>query len=203
MITEVIFDCETQKLFSEITTNDPGDLGISLVSLYVRTVDETQRELSGKMYSFWEHELSQMWPHFLTAKRIIGFNSVKFDIPALRKYAPPAFAKLPHFDMMEHVRAALDHALSLNALASETIGAHKSDVGTNAVTYWKSQDPAQLAKLKEYCEADVRITRDLYDFGVREKKLKYIDKFNTPREFPVDFSYPKEVIDASRQIGLF
>lgn len=203
MITEVIFDCETQKLFSEITTNDPADLGISLVSLYVRTVDETQRELTGKMYSFWENELDQMWPHFLSAKRIIGFNSVKFDVPALRKYAPPTFARLPHFDIMEHVRDALDHSLSLNALASQTLGAQKTDVGMNAVTYWKSGDPAQLAKLKMYCEADVLLTRDLYDFGVREKKLKYMDKWNTAKEFPVDFSYPKEVIDASRQIGLF
>lgn len=54
MITEVVFDCETQKLFSEITTNDPGDLGISLVSVYVRTVDDTQREITGNMYSFWD-----------------------------------------------------------------------------------------------------------------------------------------------------
>ncbi len=203
MITEVIFDCETQKLFSEITTNDPGDLGISLVSVYVRTVDETQREITGKMYSFWEHELPQMWPYFLPAKRIIGFNSVKFDVPALKKYAPPTFSKLPHFDIMEHVRTALDHALSLNALVTQTLGAHKTDVGTNAVVYWKSQDPAQLAKLREYCEADVQLTRDLYDYGVKEKKLKFIDKFNTPREFSVDFSYPKAVVDASRQIGLF
>ncbi len=203
MITEVFFDVETQKLFSEITTNDPGDLGISLVSLYVRTVDETQHEISGTMYSFWEHELPNMWQHFTQAKRIIGFNTIKFDVPALKNYAPPTFAKLPHFDIMEHVRSALDHNLSLNVLATNTLGIQKTDVGTNAVLYWKSQDPQQLEKLKTYCEADVRITRDLYDYGVREKKLKYIDKWNNAREFPVDFSYPKEVIDASRQIGLF
>lgn len=203
MITEVIFDCETQKLFSEITTNDPADLGVSLVSVYVRTVDDSQREITGSMYSFWESEIPAMWQHFRNAKRIIGFNSIKFDVPALIRMAPPEFAKLPHFDIMQSVRDVLGHSLSLNALATQTLGVTKTDVGTNAVLYWKSQDPAQLAKLKEYCEADVLITRDLYDFGVREKRLKYIDKFNTPREFAVDFSYPKEVIDASRQIGLF
>lgn len=203
MITEVIFDCETQKLFNEISSNDPADLGISIVSVYVRQVDDSQRELSGIMHSFWEHELANMWPYFLSANRIIGFNSNKFDVPALRKHAPANFAKLPHFDIMDHVRSALDHYLSLNVLATSSLGAHKTDVGTNAVLYWKSQDPEQLAKLKYYCEADVMITRDLYDYGVREKKLKYTDKFNTPKEFPVDFSYPKAVVDASRQIGLF
>ncbi len=203
MITEVVFDCETQKLFSEITTNDPGDLGISLVSVYVRTVDDTQREIAGKMYSFWVSELPNMWQYFREAKRIIGFNSLRFDIPALAHYAPQEFAKFPHFDIMGHIHDELGHNLSLAILASHTLGKQKTDVGTNAVLYWKSQDPEQLAKLKSYCEADVLLTRDLYDFGVREKKLKYMDKWNSLREFPVDFSYPKEIIDASRQIGLF
>jgi DEAD/DEAH box helicase domain-containing protein len=203
MITEAIFDCETQKLFSEISSNDPADLEISLVSVYVRTINDMQEEISGTMHSFWIHELPQMWPHFIDVKRVIGFNSLRFDVPALARHSPPTFAKLPHFDVMQKVRDALGYSIGLNALATHTLGAHKTDVGTNAVLYWKSQTPEDLAKLKYYCEADVMLTRDLYDYGVREKKLKYMDKWNTLREFPVDFSYPKAVIDASRQIGLF
>ena len=203
MITEVIFDCETKKLFNEISGNDPADLGISIVSVYVRTVDDEQKEINGTMYSFWQNELPNMWKHFSGAQRIIGFNSLKFDVPALRPFAPTGFDKLPHFDIMKAVRDTLGFSLSLNHLATQTIGAHKTDVGTNAVIYWKSQNPVLLEKLKSYCEADVLLTRDLYDYGVREGKLKYIDKFNTPREFPVDFSYPKAIIDASKQMGLF
>ncbi len=203
MISEVIFDCETQKLFSEITTNDPADLRISVVSVYARTVDESQREIKGAMYSFWENELPKMWELFAGAKRIIGFNSIKFDVPALRTYAPPTFTKLPHFDIMRSVRENLGFSLSLNALVTETLGKQKTDIGTNAVAYWKTHDAESLRKLKYYCEADVLLTRDLYDFGVRNKHLKYMDKWNTLKELPVDFSYPKEVIDTSRQIGLF
>jgi len=203
MIYEVFFDCETKKLFNEISGNDPADLGISIVSVYVRAVDDSQKELNGTMYSFWEPELPNMWQHFSAAQRIIGFNSLKFDVPALRPFAPTGFEKLPHFDIMKAVRDTLGFSLSLNHLATQTLGAHKTDVGTNAVVYWKSQNPILLEKLKSYCEADVLLTRDLYDYGVREKKLKYVDKFNTPREFPVDFSYPKAIIDASKQMGLF
>jgi hypothetical protein len=76
-------------------------------------------------------------------------------------------------------------------------------VGTNAVLYWKKHDEESLHKLKSYCEADVLLTKNLYDFGVTNKNLKYLDKWNTSREIPVDFSYPQSVIDASRQIGLF
>jgi DEAD/DEAH box helicase domain-containing protein len=203
MINEIIFDCETKKLFNEISTTDPADLGVSIVSVYVRTVDDYQREISGKMYSFWEQEFPAMWAHFATAQRIVGFNSIKFDIPALIRVAPDDFGKLPHFDIMTHVYKTLGHMLSLDTLATQTLGQQKTDVGTNAVLYWKSKNPVLLERLKAYCEADVLLTRDLYDFGVREKYLKYKDKWNTIKTFPVDFSYPKNVIEASRQIGLF
>jgi len=203
MINEIIFDCETKKLFSDISSTDPGDLGVSLVSLYVRTVDENQREIQGKLMSFWDTQLPDMWEHFRKAKRIIGFNSIKFDVPVLSRYAPKEFKTLPHFDIMKAVRDTLGFSLSLDHLARQTLGKGKTDTGTNAVVYWNSQNPILLAKLKSYCEADVLLTKELYDFGVREKKLKYMDKWNTLRDIPVDFSYPKEVIEASRQIGLF
>lgn len=203
MITEVIFDCETQKLFSEIASGDPADLGISIVSVYVRQVNDVQQEISGTMYSFWENELADMWKYFSGAQRIIGFNSIKFDVPALKKYSPTGFEKLPHFDIMKLVRDQLGFSLSLNHLAGQTLGEHKVDVGTNAVEYWKKHDGESLAKLKFYCEADVTLTKNLYDYGVMNKKLKYLDKWNNSRDIPIDFSYPAAVIDASRQIGLF
>ncbi len=203
MIDEAIFDVETQKLFAEVDGGDPALLGVSLVSVYLRTVNEGQEEIKGEMRSFWENELSQLWPIFASVKRVIGFNSLKFDIPVLKPHAPLAFLKLPHFDIMAAVRDALGHNLSLASLVAETLGKQKTDVGINAVAYWQSKDPGNLAKLKAYCEADVFLTRDLYDYGVRNKHLKYIDKWNNPKSFAVDFSYPADVINASRQIGLF
>lgn len=203
MITEVIFDVETQKLFSEITSNDPADLLISIVSAYIREVDEYQHELKGEMKSFWIDNLDGLWPLMANAQRIIGFNTIKFDIPALSRNAPETFAKMPHLDIMQAVRSALGHSLSLSKLAQSTLQKDKTDVGTNAVEYWKNHDEESLAKLKYYCEADVLLTKELYDYGVINKHLKYMDNFNNVQSFPVDFSYPKDVIDASRQIGLF
>ncbi len=205
MITEVIFDIESQKLFSEVENNDPAKLGVSIVSVYIREVNENQEEIRGEMRSFWEHELADLWPVLTGAKRVIGFNTLKFDVPVLAPYAPATenLAKLPHLDIMQSVRAALGHSLSLAHLGENTLGRGKTDVGTNAVIYWKNHDEESLSKLKYYCEADVALTRDLYDYGVKNKILKYTDRTNTPQQFTVDFSYPKEIVDASRQIGLF
>lgn len=204
MITEVIFDIESQRLFSEVEANDPTKLGVSIVSAYIREVNENQDEIRGVMRSFWEHELDTLWPILAAAKRVIGFNTLKFDVPVLAPYAPAdSLTKLPHLDIMQSVRSALGHSLSLAHLGEHTLGRGKTDVGTNAVIYWKAHDEESLAKLKQYCEADVALTRDLYDYGVKNKHLKYVDNWNNPQTFPVDFSYPKEVIDLSRQIGLF
>lgn len=205
MLTEVIFDVETQKLFSDLDGHDPAGLGVSIVSAYIRQLDDTLKEVSGTMQSLWENELDRLWPVFRSAHRIIGFNTLKFDIPVLKPYAPQALnlARLPHLDIMTFVRSALGHNLSLDTLARETLGRGKTDHGTNAVEYFASRDPASLAKLKSYCEADVLLTRDLYDYGLSHGLLKFVDKWNSKRTFTVDFSYPKAVKDAAKQIGLF
>jgi len=201
MFTELIFDVETKKLFSDIQTDDPGDLGVSIVSVYRRHIDDSLKEIDGEMRSFWEADFPSMWDWFATADRIIGFNSLNFDVPALRPYAPVSFSTLPHFDIMELVRQKLGRRIGLSALAKDTLGNEKIDVGTNAVIYWAKGDPQSLRKLQTYCEADVTLTRDLYDFGRTNKYLKYTDKWNSVVTVEIDFSYPKRVVEP--QIGLF
>jgi DEAD/DEAH box helicase domain-containing protein len=142
-----------------------------------------------------------MWPMFTNVDRIIGFNSLHFDVPALIPLSPYDFKKLAHFDIMDHVKAAVGFRLSLNAIATETLDHSKIDHGLNAVYYWQEHSPESLSKLKKYCESDVIITKEVYDYGLKNQKLKFIDKWNTVRTFPVDFSYPKKA--ATPQMGLF
>jgi DEAD/DEAH box helicase domain-containing protein len=200
--TEVFFDIETKKLFQEITTNNPADLGVSIVSAYKRKVDEKNNEIEGEMYSFWESEFDKLWALFSNTDRIIGFNSNSFDVPALIPLAPFDLKKLTHFDIMDKVKDALGFRLSLDSIATESLGHSKSDVGTNAVIYWNEGSKESLEKLKKYCEMDVLVTKEVYDFGMKNKMLKYKDKWNTARSFEVDFSYPKEIVE-DNQMGLF
>jgi len=202
MYSEIIFDLETKKLFEEIDTQDPGDLGVSVVSLYLRRLDANFSEIEGQLLSFWEADFPKMFSLFSNIDRIIGFNSLKFDVPALKPYSPYNFAKLSHFDIMDSVKNGLGFRLSLSNLANSTLGRGKTDVGTNAVVYWNESTPESLKKLQQYCEADVLVTRDIYDYGLKHQHLKYIDKWNTPRQFTVDFSRHQSTETAS-QFGLF
>ncbi len=198
---EIFFDVETKKLFSEIEREDPGLLGVSIVSVYERTIDGDSNEINGKIMSFWEKDFSQMFNLFSEADRIIGFNTIGFDVPALQPYTAIPLAKMPHFDIMYKFKEIAGHRISLDSLAKETLDKEKIDSGLNAVMYWKKGDPESLGKLQKYCEEDVIITKEIYDYGVKNKKLLYKDKWNTLREVEVDFSYPKEPEKA--QIGLF
>lgn len=202
MIYEVIFDIETKKLFSDIATDDPADLGISVVSLYSRTLDSNLKEIEGEISSYWEKDFDKMWAHFQKANRIIGFNSLNFDVPALEPLAPFSFKSLPHFDIMDEIKAVIGRRIGLNIIAKDTLGKAKSDVGTNAVIYWQKGDKESLAKLQKYCMDDVIITKEVYDYALHQGKLKYTDKWNNPREIEINFSYPKEEI-AQKQDSLF
>lgn len=189
---EVIFDCETKKFFDAIEEFDPSKPGVSLVSLYIRETDEEGTEKGGEMKSFWEEDFSSMWPLFEKADRIVGFNSIGFDVPALSPYCPPVFPKLNHFDILAHVKQSQGKRVSLDSLARATLGTSKNDTGENAIAYWQKGDKDSLAKLKKYCEMDVKITTDIYDFGKKNGYLKFIDFWNEIREVKVDFSYPQE-----------
>jgi len=201
MVTELIFDVETKKLFSDIISDDPGLLGVSIVSVYKRVLNERYEEVSGELQSFWEKDFNHMWPWFTSADRIIGFNTLKFDIPALRPYTTIDLTTLHHLDIMDLTRQKVGRKLSLNALAQETLGNVKTDQGTNAVLYYAKGDPVSLGKLRTYCEADVILTRDLYDFGKKHGFLKYKDKWNDSVRVEIDFSYPMK--KGEPQIGLF
>src|SRR3989304_10168199 len=154
---EVIFDTETKKFFDEIEDFDPSKLGVSITSVYSRTLDSNFKEIEGKMQSFWEADFQEMFKLFEKADRIIGFNSIGFDVPALSPYLPPHFSKLKHFDILDHVRKAEGKRTSLDSLARATLGTTKNDIGENAIKYWNAGDPESLAKLQKYCEMDVAI----------------------------------------------
>lgn len=202
MYQEVIFDIETKKLFDQI--EDPSnlpDLGVSIVSVYRRELDEDLNEINGEMKSFWEKDLPQMWSWFEGADRVIGFNSIKFDAAVLSPLYQRDIFKLPHFDILTKVKEVLGHRLSLDVLARETLGESKLANGLEAVDWWNEGSQQSLAKLQKYCEQDVVVTTRLYDHVLKNGQLRFKNKWNELKEFNLDFSYPRP--QPQIQMGLF
>ncbi len=199
---EVFFDVETKKLFGDIKSNNPKDLGISIVSVYTREIDENFKEVKGFLKSFWEKEINKMWSLFQEADRIIGYNSIGFDVPALSSYANFSFEKLPHFDIMLKIKEVFGKRIPLDAVAKETLDREKKETGLDAVYLWQKGNKKSLERLKAYCEDDVLITRDIYDFVLKNGYILFKDKWNTLRKVYLDFTYSKEK-QPTRQAGLF
>ena len=87
------------------------------------------------------------------------------------KYTNEEFAT---FDIMDEVKNAVGRRLALNDLASETLHLKKSGHGLLAVNYYNE---GKWDELKRYCLDDVRITRDLFEYGKRHGEIYFAGQY--------------------------
>jgi DEAD/DEAH box helicase domain-containing protein len=76
--------------------------------------------------------------------------------------------------------------VSLNDLAKATLGTQKSGHGFLAIEYFRK---GEMEKLKSYCLDDVKITKELYEYGKREGKIYFTDNRIGKREIKVNFDF--------------
>jgi DEAD/DEAH box helicase domain-containing protein len=181
----VVFDVETKKAFDDVGGYYPEKLGVSVSGVWYGEEGDT-----GTLRAFREEEFPEMFKIFETADRIVGFNSIDFDMPALSPY---------YVDLLAIVEKVVGHRVKLDALARETLGVQKGGHGLDAIMYYNE---GRWDELITYCLQDVEITRDLYLYGLKHGQLKFKNKWNNLVEVSVDFTTPT-VRDASVQVTLF
>ncbi len=192
---QVILDVETQKTFDEVGGYFPENLGISYVGIVARDGFSGPGERQG----FFEADLEKLWPILEEADVVIGFNIDNFDMPTFSKYYPGNLKKIPTLDLMVQIKKSCGHRIGLDAVAKETFGRGKIGDGLDAIKYYRE---GRLEELAKYCDEDVAITRDLYDFGREKGLVKFKNKWNRLIECPVDFTFkPKD--SAGTQFTLF
>ncbi|OGY88790.1 MAG: hypothetical protein A2927_01585 [Candidatus Komeilibacteria bacterium RIFCSPLOWO2_01_FULL_45_10] len=171
---KLVLDLETKKTFEEVGGDHNKDqLEVSVCGVYSYDRDQFR--------AFKEEEFKELGEWLKAASLIIGFNSKSFDFNVLQPYFKFKLAKLPHLDILEEVYHALGHRLKLESLAQSTLGSGKSGTGLDAIWYFKNNDWDSLIK---YCLDDVRVTRDLYEYGRRHGNLWY-DNMGRHESIPV------------------
>lgn len=178
----VVFDVETKKAFDEVGGYFPEKLGVSISGVYYRDEAAQTEWYRG----FREEEFPEMFKLFETADRIVGFNTINFDMPALSPYYVGDLLALPNLDIMVELEKQLGHRVALDAVAKETLGEQKNGHGLDAIRYYHDGDWESLTK---YCLQDVKVTKELYEYGLAHKKLMFKNKWNNLIEVPVDFSF--------------
>lgn len=161
----LVFDLETKKAFQEVGGhNHAADLGVSIVGLY-----SYQQNL---FKTFREHQLDELQRWLEHADLLIGFNSKSFDCTVLQPYVNINLSRIPHLDILEEIFKTLGHRLKLESLAQATLLEGKSGDGLEAILYYHR---GEWEKLASYCLQDVKMTRDLYEYGRRHGQLWYTD----------------------------
>jgi uncharacterized protein YprB with RNaseH-like and TPR domain len=163
-IRKVVFDIETSNIFDDIGSNDPAKLDISIVGTYESATD------TYATYSV--AEFPKLWAVMERADMLIGFNSDHFDIPLLNKYYPGDLTKIKSLDLLVEVKRSLGRRLRLDTIAQATLGIQKTGNGLEATKWWKE---GKENLVREYCIHDVKITKEIYDYALEYKELKYID----------------------------
>ncbi len=161
---KIVFDIETKNMFSDVGSNDPASLSLSVVCIYDSETDSYS--------SYIEEELSKLWPILEKADMLIGFNSNHFDIPILDKYYPGDLKKIKSLDILTEVKNSLGRRIKLDTLAEATLGRNKTGNGLEAIKLWRN---GEIQKVRDYCIEDVRITKDIYDYARKNGHLKYKD----------------------------
>lgn len=188
---KIIFDCETSNLFQDVGSSDATHLDLSVVCIY--------DSLTDKYSSYFQEELKDLWPILEQADLIIGFNSDHFDIPLLNKYYSGDLSKIKSLDLLKEIKNSLGRRIKLDTIAEATLGVNKSGNGLEAVTWWKQ---GKKEEVKKYCLDDVKITKEVYEYALKNGILKYKDA-GVIKDIKLDTSHWETKTDSAITHTLF
>ena len=187
----IVFDIETQNTFAQVRTSDAAALDISLLAIY----DSETKEYS----SYLEDELDKLWPILESADILIGYNSDHFDIPLLNKYYQGDLTHMKSLDLLVEIKESLGRRIKLDQVGAGTLGEGKSGHGLQAVQWWRK---GEIEKIRKYCLDDVRITKEVYEYALKHKSLKFKEGADI-KKFKVNTSKWGEIGDGVLNQSLF
>lgn len=190
----IVYDLETQKTFQEVGGyGNTAQLGISYAGVYSYAQD--------KLFGFKEGDLPTL-ERILATERptIVGFNSINFDNVVMQPYFKHLnIQDLPQIDILAEIHERLGFRIKLESVAQATLGAGKSGDGLDAIRYYRAGDWDSLAK---YCLDDVKITRDVFEYGRNHGFILYTsggDLLRMPVSWAKTTSYSEIIAEAFKQ----
>lgn len=192
----LVLDLETKSIFDDHPSRKPEALGVSVVGTYCYATD------TYRVYD--ESEILLLEQRLGDKPYLVGFNIRRFDMPVLRPYLHFDPSSLPMCDMLEILHKLLGHRVSLESVAQATLGTGKSGTGLDAVDFYRR---GEMDKLRQYCLDDIRVTKDIFEYGAQHGEVFYTSKFDRSKkcraavEWRVE--HPQANAPEAGQIGLF
>lgn len=185
----LVMDIETQRSFKEVGKANLEKLKISVCGVYDYQTD--------KAYAYEEKELMEFDKRLANVDLVIGFNIIRFDFPVLQPYLFRPVESIPVLDLLDDVEKARGHRASLDSIAGPTLKQHKTGSGADALILFKEK---KWDELKKYCLEDVRLTKEIYEYGCREGKVLFTSSWDYKTyEIPVNWKKTTEEIFARKE----
>ena len=167
----VFFDLETQRSAEEVGGWDQA----ARMGLALAVVEDVA---TGEARAYREADAPSLLVDLLSADLVVGYNVKRFDYAVLGAYAPEgALRRVPTLDLLEEIHRVLGFRVKLAAVTAATLGATKSADGLQSLQWFRD---GRLDLVEEYCRRDVRLTADLYRFGLEHGYLLYPDRDGQP-----------------------
>jgi len=176
----VYFDLETQRSFGDVGGSAHKDkMGMS--------VGVTYSTETGQYHIFDEKSVEELVDQLIKADLVVGYNHVQFDYPVLQSYTIYDLeSQTVNCDMMLDIEEILGHRLKLDAVAQASLNASKTADGLDALKWWqlykKTGEQEHMMNIAEYCCYDVKVTKEVYEYGLEHGLVKYADRNGNEQE---------------------
>lgn len=159
----LVIDIETKYTFRDF--NDHKKLGVSVAAVHDFA--------TGRNDVFEEKDLHSLFRLFESCSYIIGYNINSFDLPVLQAYYPGDISVFTTFDLLDDIREKIGRRLALNDVVNATLGKKKSGHGLHAIELFKQ---GRMDELKSYCLDDVLLTKELFEYGIKNGQINYLNE---------------------------
>ena len=174
----VYFDLETQKSADEVGGwNNIRDMRMS--------VGVTYSTARGGYRIYHEKEIEALIDELWRADLVVGFNNLRFDYEVLHGYPTIRdLTQVPTLDMLVEIQKVISHRLSLDAVATATLGVEKTAEGMQAIRWFRE---GKLLEIAEYCCYDVKITKLVHEYAQAHRQLFYKNRLGAKMAIPLAF----------------
>lgn len=188
----LVLDLETQQSFKDVGKQNLHKLRVSVVGTFDYLTQSYQ--------AYEEKDLLLFEKRIREAELLVGFNIRRFDLLVLQPYLFIPVENLPVLDLLEDVEKVRGHRASLDSIAQPTLNLRKSGSGVDALSLFKER---RMEELKRYCLDDVRLTKEVYDYGRLHGKVRFTSSWDYKTyEIPVSWEEKtQEFLRSAKPLG--
>ena len=175
----VYFDLETRRSAGDVGGWDKKhDMGVSVAVAYSTRTDA---------YSIYtEDTIDDLIKELRYADCVIGYNHVNFDYAVLMGFTPLVLPEITiNLDLCADIESRIQHRPKLEAIAAASLGYGKTAEGIQAIKWWRE---GKLNEIARYCCYDVKATRLVHYFGIKNGFVKYEDVAGQIQTVEVDWT---------------